>query len=187
MHTKQKTVSAILLLLVTVSLFTGCNSEPPKPQAVVIDVRAIWEASGIDEQIKKRTEIIDQQIAEEIKALSAKLSKELEDEKSRYGDNPSDEDNKKIQTLREQLRRQLMQARLAGSARTAKVKSEIRRSFLEDISPVAEKVALQYGASIILKAQSAVFWSADSIDITNEVIGRLPAPKALQSPNTPAE
>lgn len=177
---KHKTLTAVFLLMLTVNLLTGCNNKPPKPQSVVINMRAISEAAGINELIKARTEEINQQISEENRALSSKLSKELDDEKARVGDNPSEEENKKIQNLRTQLSKQIMQARLADNARLAKEKSEIWQSFRDSAVSVAKTVALEHGASIILKAQAGVFWS-DDVDITNEVIERMPGRKIEQA------
>jgi len=177
---KYNTLTAVFLLMITVTLLAGCNNGPPQPQAVVINVRTISEAAGLNERIKIRTEAINQQVSEERKELSTKLSKELEDEKARLGDNPSEEDDKKIQTLREQLQKQIMQTRIAGNTRLAKEKSEIWQSFLDDVVSVAKMVALEHGASIILKAQAGVFWS-DEVDITNEVIERMPGRKDEQA------
>ena len=174
---QQKTRTIIFLLILTITLLSGCNNEPPKPQAVVINIVAIAEAMGFDEQLKEHTETMSQQISEEIKALSDKLSKEFEDEKAGLGDSPSEEDEKKIQTLREQLRKQITQASKEGNERRAKETSEVRQSYLDDIMSVAQKVALEHGASIILKAMG-VFWSDGAVDITDEVIGRMPGGKA---------
>ena len=170
---KYKRLTAVLSLMLTAILFTGCKNEAPKPQAVVIDLPAVSEAAGIDELTKKYTETMNQQISEEIKALSAELSKQLEDEKAALGDNPSEEDDKKIQTLREQLRKQIQRARFAANDKLVKEKSKIWRSFLDDLTPVARQTALDHGASIILKSRAAVFWSDKSVDITHEVIGRM--------------
>ena len=167
---KQKRLTALLLLVITVALFSGCNNEPPKPQSVVINLAEIGEVTGINEQIKIRTETMNQQISEEMKVLSAKLRRELEDEKASLGDSPSEEDEKKIQTLRRQQRQQIIQARNEGNARRMKEISEIRQSYLDDIMSIAQTVALRHGASIMLKAMG-VFWSEGSVDITDEVIG----------------
>lgn len=178
---KQKTLTTILLLMLTVTLFTGCNSEPPKPQAVVIDMRAISEAGGINEKIKEHMKTVNQQISEEMKALSAKLTKELDDEKSSLGESPSDENEKKIQTLQQQLQKQFSEARQAGNARRRKERSDMGQSFIDDVMPLAQKVALEHGASIILKTNAGVFWSDGSVDITDEVIGLMPSSNNPQS------
>jgi Skp family chaperone for outer membrane proteins len=170
---KQQKLSALLLLVLAAALFTGCGKEPPKPQAVVINILAISEATGINEQIKQQMEAVNQQISEELKVLSDELSKEIEDEKTRIGDNPSAEDGEKLKTLQQQLFRQMMQAKSEGNGKLAEARAEIAQSFMDGIMLVAEKIALEHGASIILKA-NGVFWSEESVDITDEVIARMP-------------
>jgi Skp family chaperone for outer membrane proteins len=163
-----------LPLILVITILAGCNYQSSKPQAVVVDRRALLEAAGIDERIKRRLEQVNQEISAEIKALSDKLSKELADRKSMLGDNPSQEDMKKIQNLRQQLREQIAQARFQGNARRAKERAQIRQSLIGEIVPIAEAVAREHGASIILTSQSGVFWFDESIDITDEVIAQLP-------------
>lgn len=177
----QKTLTEIILLVLTVALFTGCDKEPPKPQSVVINILEIAEAMGFNEQIKERAKTINQQIIEEIKVLSDELKKEFEEEKASFGDTPSKEDEKKIKTLREQMGKQIIEARNAGNSRRTEEVSEIRQSFLDEIMTVAQEVALEHGASIILKAMG-VLWSEGAVEITDEVVGRMSAGK-----DTPTE
>lgn len=169
---KRKILPVTILFIITVTLFAGCNNEPRKPQAVLLNMGAVGEATGITEQAKERTAIINQQISEEIKMLTAKLSKEFEYEKAALGDKPSEEDEKKIQTLQEQVNIQVTQARKEGNSRRVKEISELNQSFVDDIMSVAQQVASEHGASLILKA-AATFWSDGSIDITDEVIARM--------------
>ena len=171
---KQKTPTLTLLIMLTVVLLAGCNKEPQKPQAVVIDMRAISAVAGIDEQIKEHMKIVNQQIFEEMTVLSNKFKKELEDKRASFGDSPSEDDEEKIQTRRTQLKKEYGQAQSAANARRMKERSEIRQSFIDGIMPIAQKIALEYGASIILKADEGVFWSDGSVDITDEVIGLMP-------------
>jgi Skp family chaperone for outer membrane proteins len=170
---KQQKLSTILLLVLTVTLFTGCSKEPPKPQAVVINILAISEATGINEQIKQQMETVNQQISEELKVLSDELSKKIEDEKTRLGDSPSEEEGKMLKALQQQLFKQMMQAKSEGNGKLSKARAEISQSFMDGIMLVAEQVAHEQGASIILKA-NGVFWSEESVDITDEVIARMP-------------
>ena len=176
---KPKIHTLIILLMLIVVLFTGCDKEPPKPQSVIINIVAIAEETGINEQIKERTNTVNQQVTEEMKALSEKLRNEFESEKAGFGDNPSDEDAKKIKALREQLGKQIIEARNEANTRRTEEASEIRQAYLDDIMSVARAVALAHGASIVLKAVS-VFWSEESVEITDEVIRRMSEESDLQ-------
>ena len=176
---KPKIHTSIILLMLIVALFTGCDEEPPKPQSVIINIVAIAEETGINEQIKERTNTVNQQVTEEMKALSEKLRNEFESEKAGFGDNPSDEDAKKIKALREQLGKQIIEARNEANTRRTEEVSEVRKAYLDDIMSVARAVALAHGASIVLKAVS-VFWSEESVEITDEVIRRMSEGSDLQ-------
>jgi len=176
---KQKTHTIIILLMLTAVLLTGCDHKPPVPQAVVIDIVLIAETTGITEELKIRTETMNQQLSDEIKALSAELRKEFEDEKASFGDNPSEEDEQKIQTLQGQIRKQLIEARKEKNARHTKEMSEVRQTYLDGIMSIAQMIAIEHGASIILKVMG-VFWSDGSVDITEEVIERMLVGKDLQ-------
>ncbi|MEN8207116.1 MAG: OmpH family outer membrane protein [Pseudomonadota bacterium] len=169
---KQNTNTTIILFMLTVTLLVGCDKESPKPQAVVMNIGTISEATGIKEEIKIRTEAINQQFSENMKALSAEHRKEIEDEKANFSDSPSEEYEKKIQTLQEQLRERFIVARNEKKAKLAKEISEFRQSHFDEIMSVAQIIALEHGASIILKA-GGVFWSDGSADITDEVVERM--------------
>jgi len=170
---KLQKPSSILLFILSITLFTGCSKEPPPPQAVVINLGTVAEATGINAQMKQQLQTLNQQFAAEMKQLSEELGKEIEAEKTRLGDNPSAEDEKKIQTLRQELSKRSMQARAQGNARLAKQRSEITETYVDSIMEVAQLVAVEHGASIILKA-NGVFWSDATVDITDEVIARMP-------------
>jgi Skp family chaperone for outer membrane proteins len=176
---KQKTHTTIILLILSITLLTGCDKLPPKQQTVVINLGAIAEAAGVEEQVKMHMETLNQEISEEIEALSDKLRKKSEDKDTGLVDSPSEEDGITIQTLRKQL----IQARRDGNTRRMKEASDIRRSFFDNIMPVARKVALEHGASIILKGKG-VYWSDGSVDITSEVIGRMSGTENTQPANS---
>ena len=170
---KLQKLSGILLFIPSIALFTGCSKEPPPPQAVVINLGTVSEATGINEQMKQQLQTLNQQFSAEMKQLSEELGKEIEAEKTRLGDNPSAEDEKKIQTLRQELSRRSMQARAEGNAKLAKQRTEITQTYIDSILLVAQQVAVEHGASIIIKA-NGVFWSDATVDITDEVIARMP-------------
>jgi len=169
---KQKTSSKIILLIYIATLLTGCGNEPPKPQTVVINLGTVTEKTGIKEQMENHTESLNKRLSEEMEELSARLKKEIEDENSSLGDSPSEEDEKRMQVLRGQMFRNIMQAQAEGNERLTKETADIRQSYIDDIMTIAQAVAHEHGASIILKAYG-VFWSEGSVDITDEVIERM--------------
>ena len=171
--------TTLILFILTVTLLIGCDKEPPKPQAVVMNLGKIAEATGINGEMKIHTETMNQQFSEEMKALSAEISKEFEDVKAGLGDNPSEEDERMIKTLQGELKKRLIEAQKERNAIRMKEASEIRQSYLDDIMSIAKVITVEHGASIILKA-NGVFWSDGSVDITDEIVGRMPSGKDPQ-------
>ena len=169
---KQKTLTVIVFLMLSVALLSGCEKVPPGPQAVAMNMATIAEAAGINEKMKKRSGEITQLFSEELKALSIDHRKEIEARRISLGENPSEQDEQEIQALEGQLKKQLIEFRKEGQARMRKEITEIRQSYFDDILSVAEMIALEHGASIILK-KAGIFWSDSSVDITDEVSKRL--------------
>jgi Skp family chaperone for outer membrane proteins len=172
-HMKQRTPTLILLFILSLMLFTGCSKEPLPPQAVVINLGTVSQATGINEQMKQQLQTLNQQFSAEMKQLSEELGKEIEAEKTRLGDSPSAEDEKTLQSLQQQLSKRLMNARSESNAKLAKQRSEITQAFIDSIMLVAQQIAAEQGASIVLKA-NGVFWTDGTVDITDEVIARMP-------------
>ena len=112
--------------------------------------------------------------------MSAELGKDIEDKKASIGSNPSKEDEQKIQTLQKQQTKKFLEARKDINERRAKEISEIRQSYIDDILSMAQIIAHEHGAHIILKAVS-IFWPDDSVDITDEVISRMMESKHASS------
>lgn len=171
---KPYTPSSFLLFVLAFTLLTGCGKEPPRPQAVVINLGTVSETTGINAQMKQQLQTMNQQRSAEMQQLSEELGKEIEAEKARLGDSPSAEDEQKIKTMQQQLSKQLMQARSESNANFAKQRSELMQTYIDAIMVVAQQVAVEQGASIVLKA-NGVFWSDTAVDITDKVITRMPA------------
>jgi Skp family chaperone for outer membrane proteins len=169
---KQKTLSVLIFLMLTATFLTGCEDEPPKPQAVTMNMVTVTEATGISEEIKKHTEEINQLFSEEMKALSIDYRNEIKAKRNSFGDNPSEEDEQEIKTLEGQLNKQFIEFRKEGRAINTEAIIAIRQAYLDDIMSAAQMIALEHGASIILGAKR-VIWSDSSVDITDEVIEQM--------------
>ena len=166
---KQKILPVLIFLMLTVGFLTGCENEPPNPQAVTMNFVTVAEATGINEEIKKHTEEINQVFSEEMKALSINYRNEIKAKRNSFGDNPSEEDEQDIKILEGRLNKQFIEFRKEGQAINTEAITAIRQAYRDDIMSAAQMIALEHGASIILKAMG-VIWSDSSVDITVEVI-----------------
>ena len=177
--------TALSLLLISLIALSACNQEPAKPQAVVINMVEATEAVNMAERLKAFTTAENQRINSEMKELGAQYMKELEDKEASFGDEPTQEQQDELKRMRTRLQKQFNRTRMSANGQMNKEKKALRQSILDEITPIAQQVATEHGATVIIKDDS-VFWSEDTLDITSEVIARLPA-EETRDPAAPAE
>ena len=177
--------TALSLLLISLIALSACNQEPAKPQAVVLNMVEATEAVNMAERMKAFTTAENQRINSEMKELGAQYMKEIEDKETSFGDEPTQEQQDELKRMRTRLQKQFNRTRMTANSQMNKEKKALRQSILDEITPIAQQVATEHGATVIIKDDS-VFWSEDTLDITSEVIARLPA-EETRDPAAPAE
>jgi Skp family chaperone for outer membrane proteins len=173
------------LLLISLIALTACNQEPAKPQAVVMNMLEVTAAVNMPERLKAFSDAESEKIKSEMKGLGDKYMKEIADKEASFGDDPSQEQQDELKRMRARLQKQYSRASMTANTQKNKEKNALRQSILDEITPTAQQVAAEHGATIIIKDDS-VFWSESSLDITSEVISRLPA-EETSNPAAPAE
>lgn len=174
MITHKLTVISLVLLVLTA--LTACDREPPKPQAIIVDFIAAAEAVNMAERVKQFSGAQNKAMRDELTALSKKLKQVLEDKKAGFGDAPTDEQQAELKTVMTNLQNQFTQRRMTLNTGVREEIAAFRQSVIDEIIPVARQVASEHGASIVLKS-NPVLWSEETLDITTEVVSRLPAPE----------
>jgi len=177
--------ATLSLLLISLIALSACNQQPPKPQAVVINMLEANQAVYMADRLKALSGPESKRINAEMKELGARYMQEIEDKKASFGDSPSKEQEDELQRMTKRLQQQFNRSRMAENSQLNKDKSELRQSIMDVITPVVQQVATEHGATIVLK-KNQVFWSEDALDITSEVIARLPA-EETRDPAAPAE
>ncbi len=177
--------ATLSLLLISLIALSACNQQPPKPQAVVINMLEANQAVYMADRLKALSDAESKRINAEMKELGARYMQEIEDKKASFGDSPSKEQEDELQRMTKRLQQQFNRSRMAENTQLNKDKSALRQSIMDVITPVARQVATEHGATIVLK-KNQVFWSEDALDITSEVIARLPA-EETSDPAAPAE
>ncbi len=69
-----------------------------------------------------------------------------------------------------QARQQINNAQMQAQNQASQIESELVADFRAEISPLAQKIASQMGASAVLASDSYLFWFDPAVDITDEVI-----------------
>lgn len=163
---KRLTIS----LLAAAFLLTGCGPQPQASQIAVIDLSAIARATGEDEVIRQRAEAGREELTAQLQQLATNLDAQLADEREKAGTEPSAEDAARLEQLGVQARQQLGQAQQEAQQQATQMESDLVYEFREAVMPVAEGIAKDKGAVVILSNDAYIFWADESINITAEVI-----------------
>jgi len=153
------------------------------PPVLTIDAERLLGESDFGQRVSDAFEMRARALAAENREIEAELLAEERDLTERRPELPPEEFraladafDEKVQRLREQQdqkERELAQFREAE-----------RQRFFQEVAPVLSDIVRERGALVILERRD-VFLSADSIDVTDEAIGRLDT--ALPPPEEPGD
>jgi Skp family chaperone for outer membrane proteins len=158
---------AIALLLI------GCNQMPASGGSAgiaILDLAAVAKATGQDEVIRQEAEAARAELGAQLQALAASLEQQISAEREKVGITPSDADSQRLQEMTLQARQQINNAQMQAQNRASQIEGELVAAFRDEISPLAEEIAAQMGASAVLASDSYLFWFDPAADITDEVI-----------------
>ncbi|MGR3291860.1 MAG: OmpH family outer membrane protein [Paracoccaceae bacterium] len=151
-------------------------------QVVTLDSELVFGSTSVGQRITTSLEGKVAALAAENIRISAELeAEELQLTELRKTIDPAEfrelarEFDEKVQRIRKEQdakQRELQQLREAE-----------RQSFVDAITPILSSVAREHGALVVLERRNVVL-SADSIDITQEVIDRIDAAFAAISPDS---
>ncbi len=140
-------------------------------QIVTVDSELIFGSTGFGQQITTSLEEKVAALASENKRIAAELeAEELELTEKRKTLEPvefrelADAFDKKVRLIRAE--QEAKQLDLQG------LRDDERQSFIDTIGPLLSSIAREHGALIVLERRN-VLLSADTIDITQEVIDRI--------------
>ena len=160
-------------LIASALLLIGCNPAPPGSGGAgvaIMDLAAVAKATGQDEIIRQEAEAARTELGAQLQALAANLEQQISAEREKIGIAPSDADSQRLQEMTLQARQQINNAQMQAQNQASQIEAELVADFRSKISPLAEKIASQRGASAVLASDSYLFWFDPAADITDEVI-----------------
>jgi Skp family chaperone for outer membrane proteins len=160
-------------LIASALLLIGCNQAPPGiggAGVAIMDLAAVAKATGQDEVIRQEAEAARTELGAQLQALAGNLEQQISAEREKLGIAPSDADSQRLQEMTLQARQQINNAQMQAQNQASQIEAELVADFRSKISPLAEKIASQKGASAVLAADSYLFWFDPAADITDEVI-----------------
>ncbi len=177
------------------SYVAGCGYQAPESQSdayargvAVVDLDAVAKRIGRDVEIAKSLEHKQTSLNERLAAIQESVRTQYKEKKEKAGETPSDEQQKELRTLEQDL--SLSVKRQMGEAQKdlALYRQQLVNRFREQVRPVARDIAENKGFDIVvLKDESLLFVVKQSAEITDAVIERmLTADASTTAPKTGA-
>lgn len=164
-------VSKIAFILMSAPiLFAGCDNLQQQPHTAVVDLNAVINATGQDEVLRQQIEQADTQLNSQLTKLAEDLNKQLADENARLGDTPTEEQQQQFNQLTIQANQQLQQAQQIAQQQSQRNRLLLGQQLRQKIKPIAERVAKDRGASVVIETTETLMWFDPQVDITDEVI-----------------
>jgi Skp family chaperone for outer membrane proteins len=152
-------------------LLAGCDQISGGGSGVaILDLAAVAKATGQDEAIRQQAEQARGELSAQLQQLAANLEQQLAAEREKMGAAPSETDAQRLQELTQQARQQIGNAQQQAQNQAAMIESGLVEEFRANIEPLAQAIAKEKKAKVVMAADAYVFWFDPSVDITDEVI-----------------
>jgi len=173
----------VLICTILVGLFaTGCDmlssgssgGKEKTSTIAVVDMDEIAKELGRLEEIEIELKEFQDQLNSQLGSLQASYQQTIQDEKTAIGDDPSEEQQQKLQDITSKLNNKLLQERNDAQRQYTQYRTTLLSKFRKDLKPIAMEVAKERGMSVVLPKSDAVLLAFDDdIDITNDVLERM--------------
>jgi len=170
---------SIIFFCLLLSL-TGCDKFQPS-NTVILDLDAIAKATGQADIIKQQIEQANKELNSQLSIISNKLNDQLSTEKRKMGKKPSKDELRQQEQLTLQANQKMQQAKMLASQKSQQYRAALIQKLRLTIKPIAEKIASNRGADIVVTASNSTIWFNAKIDITDEVIAEMRAQASTQT------
>ncbi len=184
----SRTLGMLLLMLVAL---TGCQPPGHSPVAIV-DLDAVARALGRDDVIAQQINAANEQLSSQVLQIAKTLQEQLREQQAQIGEAGEQADQSQLEARTAEANRQLQATQQEARQRAALFRTAVVNEFRNEVAPVAQQIAVDRGARIVLTSAVPTVWFDAEIDITDEVIAQMraqgsqPRPAAQGSQPRPA-
>tara|TARA_R110002096_G_scaffold4501_42_gene21344 strand:- start:9799 stop:10389 length:591 start_codon:yes stop_codon:yes gene_type:complete len=152
----------------------------------IIDLDQIASRLKKDVQLQNALKQRESQFNNELSQLRNRFRQQVELQQQQLGTEPTQEQQQQLAQLVNNLNVQLSRAQSTAQQQLNRDEITLVQNFRNEVRPVAVKIALERGFSIVLTKNEAVLFAYDdNYDITEEVIRRMAAPGSGLTPLVP--
>ena len=191
-----RTLSLLILGALALS-FTGCDklginlgggsADQNQPNGfAIIDLDEIASRLKKDVQLQNALKQRESQFNSELSQLRNRFRQQVQLQQQQLGEEPTEEQQQQLVQLVNNLNVQLSRAQSTAQQQLNRDEVALVQNFRNEVRPVAVKIALERGFTIVLTKNEAVLFAYDdNFDITEEVIRRMAAPGSGLTPLVP--
>lgn len=171
------------LMAVAAVAVSGCGQAPNPPSSsgsktAVVDLNAVAKALGRDEAIQRQLQSATQQLNQKLTQAAQQMQQQLNEQQKKLGESEQEASEEDLQKLKERFvraRRNVQVNKAKAQLVQRQAKAQLVQQFRQEVKPIAQGIAEQQGANMVVVANADVLWFDRGSDITDEVIAEMRA------------
>ncbi len=181
----MKRLTCLWAIGVATALFlTGCDQLPGAgPDVLIVDLSTVAKATGQEEAMQQQAQTSREELNVKLSEIVRNLEQQLADERSRFGDTPTEEQQQQLQQMTMGAQQQYSQLQADAQQQAQQYEINLVLEFRERVMPFAEKIARARGAHVVMLGDQSVFWLDPAVNITEDIIAALSADGVFVEPD----
>jgi Skp family chaperone for outer membrane proteins len=173
-------LSGLLTLSAGCGLKTADQTEAKVAKSVggvgVVDLDMVAKRLGRDIEMNSDVQERLTSLNNKLNTLRDSLRRLYDEKKDRFGETPTEEQEKELQATRDRMDQQLLELKRKSEIELANYRQALVDQFREQAKPVLRDVAAARGLSIVIPKNNGLLLSIDpAVEITDEVATKMPA------------
>lgn len=165
----MKTKACFLSLIILVA--SALPAAAQKGGVAILDIDEVARKLGVEEKVRVDLLNIQNNLNTELQRTQETMQKQMTGVEQAAGENPSDEDKRRILATNQQLNEEFNRIRAQAQNTLAQERVRMINEFRIRLEPIALKAAEQAGLQVVLmKVTPPVFTYDNSVDITQATI-----------------
>ena len=168
----------VLISVVAIALFLygtfGSKKQSTGSAILVVDSHQVYKDLGRDLADLQTRQKEKKRLEDQLKAAQQQVQEEIAAKEAEFGENPTEEQKQLLAAIKRDAAVK-MQGEISRVQRTlTKMERQFRDQFRRTIKPIADEIAAEKGATLVLSASPEVLLTVDSsILITDEVVKKM--------------
>jgi Skp family chaperone for outer membrane proteins len=162
---------------------TPPSSDQPTGRVGIIDLDVVAKLLGRDKQLVQTVKQQELALNQQLQTMQASYVEQFNAKQQEYGPQPTVEQAKHLQTLKNQINTHLLQTKQKAQISLNQHRSGVVKQFQEEVRPFAQQVAAQRELTLIVPKNDGLVFAVDpAVDISADVAKAMQAATASNPP-----